>query len=53
MDKERVGVIGVGAFGEGHVAATSSLPYVTVAAVCSRHAARVEENAARQHDPPD
>lgn len=45
----RVGVIGVGAFGESHVAAYCSLPYVTVAAVCSRDANRTQEVAARYH----
>ena len=47
MDKVRVGVIGVGAFGESHLAAYCSLPYVTVAAVCSRDASRIQAVAAR------
>jgi UDP-N-acetylglucosamine 3-dehydrogenase len=51
VDKVRVGVIGVGAFGESHLAAYCSLPYVTVAAVCSRDASRTQEVAARYRVP--
>jgi len=51
MDKLRVGVIGVGAFGESHLAAYCSLPYVTVAAVCSRDAGHTREVAARYRVP--
>jgi len=47
MERVRVGVIGVGGFGESHVAAYSALPYVTVAAVCDTRAARAQEIAAR------
>jgi predicted dehydrogenase len=47
MERVRVGVIGVGAFGESHVAAYSALPYVTVAAVCDARAARAQEIAVR------
>lgn len=51
MDHVRVGVIGGGAFGESHVAAYSSLPYVTVAAVCDRDAARAQAIATRYRIP--
>lgn len=39
----RVGVVGLGAFGEAHIQAYQSLPGVEVAAVCSRSEARVQE----------
>lgn len=42
-----MGVIGVGAFGESHVIAYRSLPYVEVVAVCDTNAARAQEIAAR------
>lgn len=47
MDKIQIGVIGVGAFGESHVIAYRSLPYVEVAAVCDINALRAQEIAAR------
>lgn len=47
MDKVRVGIIGVGAFGESHVVGYRSLPYVELAAVCDTNAARAQEIAER------
>ena len=43
MNEVRVGIAGLGSFGELHAAALSSLPYVTLAKVCSRTAARAKE----------
>jgi len=40
MGNVKVGVIGVGAFGESHIIAYKSLPYVTLSAVCDVNAAR-------------
>ena len=42
-----VGIVGLGAFGESHIAAYRGLPDVEVAAVASRSAARAQEVAAR------
>lgn len=47
MNKVRVGIIGVGAFGESHVVGYRSLPYVELAAVCDADAARAQEIAAK------
>lgn len=47
----RVGVIGLGAFGESHLRAYRSLPNVEVVAVASRSGARAEE-VARRYDVP-
>jgi predicted dehydrogenase len=51
MNPVRVGVIGVGAFGESHIIAYNSLPYVTLSAVCDVNAARAEEIATRYNIP--
>lgn len=48
MDSVRVGLIGVGAFGESHLIAYRSLPYVSIAAICDVNSARVQE-IARQY----
>ena len=45
MDPVRVGLIGVGAFGESHLIAYRSLPYVRIAAICDVNATRVQEMA--------
>lgn len=45
MKRLRVGVLGLGAFGERHIRAYRGLPYVEVAAVASRSATRAEEIA--------
>ncbi len=47
MDSVRVGLIGVGAFGESHLIAYRSLPYVSVTAICDANATRVQEIAKR------
>src|SRR2546428_11204747 len=47
MEKVRVGVVGLGWFGEKHVQVLSQLPNVEVVAVCSRTRARAEEVARR------
>jgi UDP-N-acetylglucosamine 3-dehydrogenase len=47
MDPVRVGLIGVGAFGESHLIAYRSLPYVRIAAICDVNATRVQEIAKR------
>jgi predicted dehydrogenase len=47
MNRVRIGVIGVGAFGESHVVGYSSLPYVELAAVCDANEARARQVAAR------
>ncbi|MCC7164981.1 MAG: Gfo/Idh/MocA family oxidoreductase [Anaerolineae bacterium] len=47
MEPVQVAVIGVGAFGESHLVAYKSLPYVEVAAVCDVNAGRAREIAAR------
>lgn len=46
-ERLRVGLIGLGAFGESHLRAYRGLPEVEVAAVASRTAARAQEIAAR------
>jgi predicted dehydrogenase len=51
MNPVRVGIIGVGAFGESHIATYQSLPYVSVVAVCDLDAARAQRIAARYHVP--
>lgn len=43
----RVGVIGCGAFGESHIIAYKSLPYVSLEAVCDVNSQRVEMVAQR------
>ncbi len=47
MERLRVGVLGLGAFGERHIRAYRGLPYVEVAAVASRSPERAREIAAR------
>lgn len=47
MDSVRVGLIGVGAFGESHLIAYRSLPYVDVAAICDVNSSRVQDMARR------
>lgn len=47
MDKVKIGVIGAGAFGESHLVAYKSLPYVAVTAVCDANAVRAQEMSAR------
>ncbi len=47
MKEVRVGLIGLGAFGERHLAALSELPGVRVTALCSRSAARAAELSAK------
>lgn len=42
MDFVRVGLIGVGAFGESHLIAYRSLPYVRIQAICDLNASRVQ-----------
>src|SRR5436190_22356151 len=51
MDKVRVGIIGVGAFGESHLIGYRSLPYVELAAVCDTNPARAQELATRYNIP--
>ena len=45
MQQLRVGILGLGAFGESHIRAYIGLPYVDVAAVASRSGARAQEIA--------
>ena len=47
MDRVRVGVIGLGWFGEKHCEALAAIPHVKLAAVCTRTPQRLEEVAAR------
>ncbi len=47
MKRLRVGVLGLGAFGESHIRAYLGLPYVEIGAVASRSPARAEEIATR------
>lgn len=47
MEKVRVGVVGLGWFGEKHVRVLTQLPNVELAAVCSRRAGRAREVARR------
>lgn len=47
MKRLRVGVLGLGAFGERHIQAYRGLPYVEIGAVASRSPARAAEIAAR------
>lgn len=51
MKRLRVGILGLGAFGESHIRAYRGLPYVEIAAVASRTAERAEE-IARKYDIP-
>ncbi len=51
MKRLRVGVLGLGAFGESHIRVYRSLPYVEIAAVASRSADRAAEIAARYDVP--
>jgi UDP-N-acetylglucosamine 3-dehydrogenase len=46
-ERLRVGVIGLGAFGESHLRAYQGMPEVEIAAVASRSSARAEDVAAR------
>lgn len=43
MDKVRIGIIGLGRWGEVQLSTLSSLPYVDVVAVCSRSEGRCRE----------
>ena len=45
MNRLRVGVIGLGYFGERHAKVYHRLPYVDLVAVCDRDAARAERLA--------
>ncbi|MFA6714867.1 MAG: Gfo/Idh/MocA family oxidoreductase [Victivallaceae bacterium] len=47
MRKLRIGIAGLGEFGELHTLVFSQLPYVEVRRVCSRTASRAEEIAAK------
>ena len=47
MDKVRIGVIGLGWFGEIHCDAISAVPTLELAALCTRTEARLEELAAK------
>ncbi|MBQ18992.1 MAG: hypothetical protein CMJ65_17940 [Planctomycetaceae bacterium] len=47
MDRVRVGVIGLGWFGEKHCEALAAIPHVELAAVCTRTPSRLEEVATR------
>lgn len=47
MKRLRVGIIGLGAFGESHIRAYWALPHVKIAAVASRSPDRASEIAAR------
>ena len=47
MDKIQIGIIGVGAFGESHIVAYKSLPYVYIAAICDANEKRAQDIAAR------
>ncbi|HHT64903.1 MAG: Gfo/Idh/MocA family protein [Caldicoprobacterales bacterium] len=47
MKKVRVGVIGIGWFGEMHIFAYKGVPNVEVAALCTRTKSRLEEMAAK------
>jgi UDP-N-acetylglucosamine 3-dehydrogenase len=47
MKRLRVGIVGLGAFGESHIRAYTALPHVEIAAVASRSPARAAEIAAR------
>jgi UDP-N-acetylglucosamine 3-dehydrogenase len=47
MQRLRVGIIGLGAFGESHIRAYSGLPQVDIAAVASRSPQRAREIAGR------
>jgi predicted dehydrogenase len=49
MDTVRVGLIGVGAFGESHLIAYRSLPYARIQAICDANASRVQA-VAKQYD---
>jgi UDP-N-acetylglucosamine 3-dehydrogenase len=49
MGKLRVGVIGLGSFGEKHVQALKAIPYVELVAVCSRREQRAREVASQHH----
>lgn len=51
MTRLRVGVLGLGAFGESHIRAYRGLPYVEIAAVASRSASRAAEIAERYEIP--
>lgn len=51
MPPVQIGVIGVGAFGESHVAGYKSLPYVNVAAVCDVNSSRAQDIATRYRIP--
>lgn len=51
MEKLRVGVIGLGAFGERHIQAYQGLPYVEVVAVASRSVERARQ-VSEQYDIP-
>ncbi|HYH12301.1 MAG TPA: Gfo/Idh/MocA family oxidoreductase [Thermomicrobiales bacterium] len=51
MKRLRVGVLGLGAFGESHIRAYRGLPYVELAAVASRSAERAGEIAERYEIP--
>jgi predicted dehydrogenase len=50
-DRLRVGVIGLGAFGESHIRAYQGLPFVEIAAVASRSSERAMEIAKRYNIP--
>ena len=47
MNKVRIGLVGLGAFGERHLAVLANLPDVEVAALCSRTPERSRELAAK------
>ncbi|MDD5727583.1 MAG: Gfo/Idh/MocA family oxidoreductase [Victivallales bacterium] len=51
MRKLRVGIAGLGEFGELHTLVFSQLPYVEIGRVCSRTASRAEEVAAKYKVP--
>ncbi|MEN6357566.1 MAG: Gfo/Idh/MocA family oxidoreductase [Armatimonadota bacterium] len=51
MKKLRVGIVGLGEFGELHVTAFSQIPYVEITRVCSRTASRAKEIADKYHVP--
>lgn len=47
MDRVKVGLVGLGAFGERHLAILANLPAVEIVAICSRTPARMQELVAK------
>ncbi len=51
MEAVKIGIVGVGAFGESHLIAYRSLPYVQVTAICDTNAERARDIAIRYNIP--